>query len=484
MPKLSFFLKSAVVVMALLIPAGQVLAAPLPSNSQVDAARAELATTKAELAQAKSDLKIAQAELASAKAEDRRVNRELAQAQEQRELIAVEMNTLSEMIESSQKQIADLVRATHIDGVQQELLILDAIFSSSDSGELASILMSLEILYSDSSKVVEQLVSVRDQLISKEEQARQQEEIISQKKSETSKLVAQMAQAESKAAAETARIEKLIDAQEVVIKKLVIAGLPKPKPAGGDFGARVGPNERILGTDISLWQHPGNAPIDFVKMYNAGMRFIFIKGTSGGAAPNERAKAWSSIDFPAAREAGLLTGIYHAALISSGASVESGYQEGINQADVAVNHLNNLGGLRPGVLPIVLDIEPFSRPANVGASVVSSFSLGFVRQVEARTGKKPIIYSNLNFIETYLRDPQLANYPLWIANYSQVNNPATTVTRGCSRTIWSVSDCEKSWTFWQYTDRGDGRTYGIASGYLDMNVYAFTAERLLQMAGY
>ena len=478
------FIKVIVFAAVVLLAGGPAIAAPLPINSQVDAARAELAATKEELNKAKADLKIAQEELEKARDEDRRVNQELNQAQATREQIQTDIQSLSSLIEITQNQIADLVRATHIDGVQQELLVLDAILGSTDSGEIASVLMSLEMLYQDSNKVVEQLVGTQLELEAKELEARAQEEIISERKSRTSQLVAEMAAAETKAKNETARIEKLIASQEATIKKLVIAGMPKPQPRGGDFGQRVGPNDRILGTDISLWQHPGNAPIDFVKMYNAGMRFIFIKGTSGGAAPNERAKYWSSIDFPQAREAGLLTGIYHAALISSVANVDSGYQQGVAQANIAVDHLNSLGGMRPGVLPIVLDIEPFSRPANIGSSVVSSFSLGFVQQVEARTGRKPIIYSNLNFIETYLRDARLANYPLWIANYSQVSNQATTVTRGCSRTIWSMSDCEKAWTFWQYTDRGDGRTYGIASGYLDMNVYAFTSQQLLQMAGY
>lgn len=477
-------LKVLALALAALLVSTPALAAPIPRNAQVDAARAELAATKQELNNAKADLKQAQEELEKARAEDRRVNRELNEAQEAREQIEREIEALAVLIESTQKQIADLVRATHIDGVQQELLVLDAILGSSDSGELASILMSLEMLYKDSNKVVEQLIGTQLELEAKEDEARAQEEIISERKTRTSQLVAEMAAAETKAKNETTRIEKLVASQEATIKKLVIAGMPKPQPRGGDFGQRVGPNDRILGTDISLWQHPGNAPIDFVKMYNAGMRFIFIKGTSGGAAANQRANYWSSIDFPQAREAGLLTGIYHAALISSSANVETGYQQGVAQANIAVDHLNSLGGMRPGVLPIVLDIEPFSRPANIGASVVSSFSLGFVQQVEARTGRKPIIYSNLNFIELYLRDARLASYPLWIANYSQVTNPATTVTRGCTRTIWSISDCEKAWTFWQYTDKGDGRTYGIASGFLDMNVYAFTADQLLQMAGY
>jgi GH25 family lysozyme M1 (1,4-beta-N-acetylmuramidase) len=41
-----------------------------------------------------------------------------------------------------------------------------------------------------------------------------------------------------------------------------------------------------------------------------------------------------------------------------------------------------------------------------------------------------------------------------------------------------------NWTFWQYTDRGNGPAYGIPRGGLDLNVFAFGANELLTMAGY
>ncbi len=46
-----------------------------------------------------------------------------------------------------------------------------------------------------------------------------------------------------------------------------------------DLIALTGPGGRIHGTDVSRWQHPGDKPIDFVKMYNAGMRFVMIKAS-------------------------------------------------------------------------------------------------------------------------------------------------------------------------------------------------------------
>ena len=41
----------------------------------------------------------------------------------------------------------------------------------------------------------------------------------------------------------------------------------------------TGPGGRIHGADISRWQHPNDKPIDFVKMYEAGIRFVFIKAS-------------------------------------------------------------------------------------------------------------------------------------------------------------------------------------------------------------
>ena len=46
-----------------------------------------------------------------------------------------------------------------------------------------------------------------------------------------------------------------------------------------------GPGGRIHGADISRWQHPNDKAIDFVKMYDAGVRFVFIKASAIISAP-------------------------------------------------------------------------------------------------------------------------------------------------------------------------------------------------------
>ena len=456
-------------------------AMPMPRDAEIDNARAEIAESKKELKAAQDVLKQTTEELNAAIAEDRRIRAELEEAQRQRDQIIAEIKALVEEIARIQSQIDDLVRATFIDGTQQELYLVEAILSSADSNEALSTFASLQSLLANSSKIIKLLNDDKAALEIKEKELEVREKEIAEKKARSAEIVVELTKVRARAAEEAEKIKKIVANQEAILKKLVLAGLSRNR---ANVAARVGPGDRILGSDISRWQHAGNAPINFIKMYDAGVRFLFIKGTDShplGAGP---AKYWSSIDFPAAREAGILTGIYHAALIPRGISADAAFGAGQQQADIPIDHLNSLGGLVPGVLPIVLDIESFSRPSGTGAAVVTNFSLGFVSRVKERTGKDAIVYSNLNFLRSYLRSPQLANNPLWVANYSQTTNPASTPSGGCTRTVWSVSACELNWTFWQYTDRGNGPAYGIPRGGLDLNVFAFGANELLAMAGY
>lgn len=453
----------------------------IPRDAEIDNARAEIAQTKKELAVAQDVLKKTTEELNNAVAEDKRIRAELEEAQRQRDKIIAEITALIAEIARVQAQIDDLVRATFIDGTQQELYLVEAILSSADSNEALATFASLQALLNNSSKIIKELNDDKAALEVKEKELEVREAEISEKKAISAEIVIELTKVRARAAEEAEKIKKIVAAQEVILKRLVLAGLARNR---GNVSARVGPGDRILGSDISRWQHAGNAPINFVKMYDAGVRFLFIKGTDSNVLGAAAAKYWSSIDFPAAREAGLLTGIYHASLIPRGISADAAFAAGQQQADLPIDHLNSLGGLVPGVLPIVLDVESFSRPSGTSAAVVTNFSLGFTARVKERTGKTPIIYSNLNFIRSYLQSPALTSNYLWVANYSQTSNPASTPSGGCSRTVWSSSACDLNWTFWQYTDRGNGPAYGIPRGGLDLNVFAFSSNELLAMAGY
>lgn len=248
-----------------------------------------------------------------------------------------------------------------------------------------------------------------------------------------------------------------------------------------------GPGARILGADISRWQHPGNAPINFTQMYNSGVRFVFVKA-SDGLPTNFRdahpvAVRWSNEDVPAARAAGLLVGIYHFAWVPN-ISGDALNAEAIRQAELAIERLNALGGYRPGMMPLVFDIESSGVSRGVKRNQVLQFSKTWLSHVEARTGRTPIIYSNTAYLRSRLGDASLARYPLWVANVADTANPGATRARGCIPTVWTRGGCDLDWQFWQYTWTAPGRNFGIARGNLDLNVFRGDANQLLRLAGF
>ena len=84
-----------------------------------------------------------------------------------------------------------------------------------------------------------------------------------------------------------------------------------------DLIALSGPGGRIHGTDVSRWQHPGDKPIDFVKMYNAGIRFVIIKASDTRDDADALALKYLLMNRDPAQAAGLYTGYYHYAILKS-----------------------------------------------------------------------------------------------------------------------------------------------------------------------
>jgi GH25 family lysozyme M1 (1,4-beta-N-acetylmuramidase) len=357
-------------------------------------------------------------------------------------------------------------------GVSKEWLVIDVILSSDSQSNITTKLQSLNFALDNAGEVLVTLLEEKVKLDLKVQASVEIAEDIKATSNKAKDLVVELAVKTKAAKDNVAKVQALANEKEAVIRRLVLAGLPN--------------SGTILGADISYVQHPGNRDINFVQMYDAGIRFLYIKGSSGGEAPNAQAIRWASVDFPKAREAGILTGIYHIALISAGSTVESAFAQGAAQANRAVSNLNALGGYKPGVLPIALDIESFSLAGgpSTPSAVVTSFTNGFVSTATAQSGRAPVIYSNLSFLASYLKDPTLRNYPLWVANLTSGNNPGTLTNGTCLVTVWTSSNCQLNWTFWQYTHTAPAINYGIYSGALDLNRLGVSASALLALANY
>ena len=257
----------------------------------------------------------------------------------------------------------------------------------------------------------------------------------------------------------------------------------------------TGPGGRIHGADISRWQHPNDKPIDFVKMYEAGMRFVFIKASDTRETADLLSVKYAAMDHYAAQAAGIYTGFYHYAVLPDVTDPEGIKKDALAQAQKVVWRLASMGGYSDKDLPYALDLEnKCVRYSTSGAcqkyatrSAVTLWATTFLASVKEKTGKTPILYSYANFLESSMtRTPELAQYPLWLAQYAidpanPINQPGMK-TGGCYVHSWTGANCDSQWTVWQYSSCGIAPKYGVPGNRLDLNVFRGTPSSFLDLA--
>lgn len=191
----------------------------------------------------------------------------------------------------------------------------------------------------------------------------------------------------------------------------------------------------VHGTDVSKYQRG----VDWATAKSSGISFAFIKATEGGdRLDNMFAQHWAD-----ARAAGIPRGAYHFFYFCRPASEQAAW------------YIRNVPKER-GALPPVLDVEwnPHSptctrRPP---PAVVRSEMKTFLQIVEKHYGKKPIIYTPIDFFD----DNNLATfkgYQYWLR--SVAGHPSSRYG-------------SHPFHFWQYT--GTGIVPGIR-GNADINVF-------------
>ena len=257
----------------------------------------------------------------------------------------------------------------------------------------------------------------------------------------------------------------------------------------------LGPGGRIHGTDISRWQHPNDKPIDFVKKYKAGMRFVFIKASDTREVSDLLALKYAAMDHHAAQAAGLYTGFYHYATLPAVTDPEEIKKDALAQAQKVVWRLASMGGYTERDLPYALDLEnKCVRYSSTGACLknatrgaVTLWATTFLASLKEKTGRTPILYSYPSFLEgSMLRSPELAQYPLWLAQYgidpaNPINQPGVK-TGGCYVHSWTGANCDSQWTVWQYSSCGIAPKYGVPGNRLDLNVFRGSPSSFLELA--
>lgn len=208
-------------------------------------------------------------------------------------------------------------------------------------------------------------------------------------------------------------------------------GDSKPVPFEGG-SPRVYP---IHGVDISKYQ----GEIDWRKLKSRGVSFAFIKATEGRDYVDEVFKKY----WNATRKAGVPRGAYHYYYFCATARSQANWFIRTVPKDSAA-------------LPPVLDAEwnPRSKTCKKKPSptkVRSEFRI-FLKILEKRYGKKPIIYTSPDFYADNLKG-HFKKYTFWLR--SVIAHP-------------KVKYRNRRWKFWQYT--GTGRIDGV-EGNIDINTF-------------
>src|SRR5215467_417800 len=204
----------------------------------------------------------------------------------------------------------------------------------------------------------------------------------------------------------------------------------------------------LNGVDVSSFQHPNNAAINWASVQGAGYSFAAIKATEG----NYYVNPYYASDAAAATAAGLYVAAYHFANPPD--------STGTVQADYAVK---NAGTYHVGghYLPLVLDLEydPYSSNECYGLSPTQmvSWISDFMKEATTLTGAAPTIYTPTSWWDTCTANSTaFGKDVLWVPAYS-AGGPGT-LPAG-----WST------WTMWQYTSSGS--VPGI-SGAVDLDYFS------------
>lgn len=213
--------------------------------------------------------------------------------------------------------------------------------------------------------------------------------------------------------------------------------------------ASAAPTAAPSGPDVSSWQHPGGAAIDWVKVKGAGNAFAIIKATEGAAYTNP----YFAGDTKGARSASLVVGAY--AYVRPALPISTA----TTQAQYFAATLGNVA--KVGTLPPILDLE---ESGGLAPGDLITWAQTFLETVRGLTGRTPIVYSYPYFWSSAMAgSTAFSRYPLWLAAY---RTTAPTPLAG-----WPA------WALWQYS--ATASVDGIpGAGAIDMSRFAGTKTQL------
>ena len=201
----------------------------------------------------------------------------------------------------------------------------------------------------------------------------------------------------------------------------------------------------IHGIDVSKYQ--GN--VDWQAVHDGGIQFAWLKATEG--ADHHRSEIPARTGWRRKRRA------CRAAPIISSIGAGPGRRR--------LPGSNATCRSKQDALPPVLDVEatPHSPTCNrvLYRDEVLPEMAGMLAELEHHYGKRPVIYTSVDFYQAILQPGEFSEYPIWIRSTKYSPH---------------VKYGDRKWHFWQY--QSDGSVPGIA-GKVDRNAFFGDAKQWL-----
>ncbi len=205
-------------------------------------------------------------------------------------------------------------------------------------------------------------------------------------------------------------------------------------------------SQQIIGIDVSKYQ----GDIDWYSIKNRGLSFAMAKATEGINYNDPKFNQ----NRAGIKKAGLIFTAYHF------------YHSNNDPVKQANNFCNEVVSLGKNDLPAVLDLEDAGFKKGTNNIKYQKDVLLWLKTVEEKTGKQPIIYTGYYFANQHLTDSTFADYKIWLARYSRYEPKIPKLWKG------------KTWTFWQNTYHY--RVKGII-GETDHDIFHGTFEELKEL---
>lgn len=194
-------------------------------------------------------------------------------------------------------------------------------------------------------------------------------------------------------------------------------------------------NYKVSGIDIS--HH--NTIQNWAKIKEDGIDFVYIKATEGVSHTDLNFQK----HYESAAKSGLKVGAYHF------------YLFGVSGNQQANNFISEVRHCKLDLIPAI-DVEinqqnPISKDSVYINNIITELSI-LEQRLFSLYGVRPIIYTNLECYELYIKDHFEDNL-LWIVDLES-----------------EPSDTLKQWRIWQYSHRGE--VQGI-KGFVDLNHYRY-----------